>query len=233
MSYAQSRRRGHRPAGRQAARRLHEAAGPCPRGHPLDGPAQAGRWPLAAGRPRRTASTGYRAPCRPGTGGSWSPTSTSAPARWCPHRSAAALHAFPDSRQEPPELTVPRGGTRSDRWRLHETDVDGRDRTRLQGLPATTETRTVLDLAGVFDKAALGRLVDGLLADGKVQLGPLTARALAHRKRGRSGSGHRRTWSKRSGLATCRLPASSRHSCLPCSPPAACPSRSASTHCPR
>lgn len=106
------------------------------------------------------------------------------------HRSAAALLAFPGARQGPPELTVPRGGTRSRRWRVHESEVPDTDRTRAQGIPATTVVRTVVDLAAVFDQRALCRLVDGLLADGRVQLGPLTTRALARRSRGRPGSGH-------------------------------------------
>jgi len=106
------------------------------------------------------------------------------------HRSAAVLHSFPGARQGPPELTVPRGGTRSRRWRVHESEIRDADRTRGQGLPVTTVVRTVLDLAAVVDKASTSLLVNDLLADGRVQLGPLTTRALAHRSRGRSGSGH-------------------------------------------
>lgn len=106
------------------------------------------------------------------------------------HRSAAALHTFPGARPGPPELTVPRGGTRSNRWRVHESDVHGGDRARVQGLPVTTVVRTVVDVATLCDGPSVSRLVGDLLADKRVQLGPLTACALARRRRGRSGSGH-------------------------------------------
>ena len=104
------------------------------------------------------------------------------------HRSAAALHRFPSARQGTPELTVPAGGKRSARWRVHEAAVEGRDRARVASIPVTTVGRTALDLAGVLSPAALGAVVDGLLAEGRLRLGPFTEQALRHRRRGRRGS---------------------------------------------
>jgi very-short-patch-repair endonuclease len=104
------------------------------------------------------------------------------------HRSAAALHRFPSARAGTPELTVPAGGKRSGRWRVHEAAVEGRDRARVDALPATTVVRTALDLAGVLPPAALEAVVDGLLAEGRLRLGPFSERALVHRRRGRRGS---------------------------------------------
>lgn len=104
------------------------------------------------------------------------------------HRSAAALHRFPSARQGTPELTVPPGGKRSGRWRVHEAPVDGRDRTRVEAIPVTNVTRTTLDLAGVLPRAGLEAVVDGLLAEGRLHLGPFMEQAVLHRRRGRPGS---------------------------------------------
>jgi very-short-patch-repair endonuclease len=104
------------------------------------------------------------------------------------HRSAAALHRFPGFGQGTPELTVPAGAGRSPRWRVHEGDIPPADRVRVEQLAATSVVRTVLDLSGGLGRAALLRLVEALLTEGRVELGPLTARAEAHRRPGRRGS---------------------------------------------
>lgn len=104
------------------------------------------------------------------------------------HRSAAALHHFPDFRPGTPELTVPRWAGRSPRWRVHEGDVAAGDRRRVDHLPVTSVTRTVLDVAAVVGPTRLRGLVDALLTEGRLQLGPLTERVVAHRRSGRRGS---------------------------------------------
>lgn len=104
------------------------------------------------------------------------------------HRSAAAVNGFPKARPGPPELTVPPGMSRSPRWRVHDGTVPECDRKRLEGLPITNVTRTAIDLAAVIDEATLASVIDGLLAEGRLRLGPFAARALAHRRRGRRGS---------------------------------------------
>lgn len=104
------------------------------------------------------------------------------------HRAAAALHQFPGFRPGAPELTVPKGAARSSRWRVHEGDIAGPDRRRVERLPVTSVTRTVLDVATVVDHTRLVGLVETLLTERRVQLGPLTARAEAHRRPGRPGS---------------------------------------------
>lgn len=104
------------------------------------------------------------------------------------HHSAAVIHRLPDARPGPPELTVPAGAGRSHRWRVHETDLASDDRTMRHGIRVTTLTRTVLDLAAVSQPAAVESLVDNLLADRRLRLGPFTAAVLAHRGRGRRGT---------------------------------------------
>lgn len=58
----------------------------------------------------------------------------------------------------------------------------------MERLPVTSITRTVLDLAAVVDRTRLGSLVEALLTERRLQLGPLTERAVAHRRPGRPGS---------------------------------------------
>lgn len=104
------------------------------------------------------------------------------------HRSAAVLHQFPGFRPGAPELTVPSGATRSPRWRVHEGDIPAGDRRRIDHVPVTNVIRTVLDVAAVVDRSRLTSLVEALLTERRVELGPLTARAEAHRRPGRPGS---------------------------------------------
>ena len=110
------------------------------------------------------------------------------PASVVSHRSAAALLGLPDARPGTPELTVPPGGGRSPRWRIHECDVPPRDRIMTQGIPVTTVTRTVLDLAVLYDRRRLQRLIEDLLLTNRLQLESFTARALGNRRPGRRGS---------------------------------------------
>lgn len=104
------------------------------------------------------------------------------------HRAAAALHKLPGARKGAPELTVPRGASRSPRWRSHRGDVPPHDTTRVNVIPVTTVTRTVLDLAAIIGPPALQRLVEDLLVEKRLQLEPFTCRAIDNRRPGRRGS---------------------------------------------
>lgn len=128
------------------------------------------------------------------------------------HRSAAVLHQFPSFRPGVPELTVPRSGGRSRRWRVHEGNVQCADRIRIERLPVTTVTRTVLDLAAVVDPVALAGLVESLLSERRIQLEPLTVRAVANRRSGRRGSAVLATLLK--GLGPGYVPAASEMEAL-------------------
>jgi len=81
------------------------------------------------------------------------------------HRSAGALWRGPDMLQELLEVTAVRHLRRSSQdvvW--HESFfLDDRDVTEIDGIPVTSATRTVLDLAGVLDDDHLVRVLDDFL----------------------------------------------------------------------
>lgn len=104
------------------------------------------------------------------------------------HRAAGALHRVPNARPGSPELTVPPGAGRSPRWRVHEAHVPACDRTRVDHIPVTTLTRTVLDLSAVWPGPQLRRTVEDLLITNRLKLDPLATRVTAHKRSGRPGS---------------------------------------------
>lgn len=110
------------------------------------------------------------------------------PASLISHRAAGALHELPGHRPGPPELTVPRGAGRSPRWRVHEADVAGRDRVRVDRLPVTSVTRTVLDLAAIQPGPLLRRMVEQLLIEKRLKLEPFARRVEDNKRPGRPGS---------------------------------------------
>jgi hypothetical protein len=69
------------------------------------------------------------------------------------HFSAAALWGFVDWDGRHPEVTVPRDGiARRRRIRVHRTSLlEPKDVSRYQGIPVTSPTRTLVDLAGVVN----------------------------------------------------------------------------------
>jgi very-short-patch-repair endonuclease len=81
------------------------------------------------------------------------------------HRSAGALWRTPDLRQVILEVTAVRHLRRSTQdvvW--HESYfLDDRDVTEIDGIPVTSATRTVLDLAAVLDDDHLIRVLDDML----------------------------------------------------------------------
>jgi very-short-patch-repair endonuclease len=81
------------------------------------------------------------------------------------HRSAGALWHVPDLERISLEVTALRHRRRkaSDVVWHESLFLDPRDVTELEGIPVTSATRTVLDLAGVLDDDALVRVVDDVL----------------------------------------------------------------------
>jgi predicted transcriptional regulator of viral defense system len=77
------------------------------------------------------------------------------------HFSAAALFGFLDWDDRHPEVTVPGAGTRVHRGiRVHRTrTLEAEDLTRHAGIPVTTATRTLVDLAAMLPYKALRRAV--------------------------------------------------------------------------
>jgi very-short-patch-repair endonuclease/predicted transcriptional regulator of viral defense system len=76
------------------------------------------------------------------------------------HRSAAALWGFVSSWRVPTDVTV-RTDRRHPGVRVHRSRTLGREETTMHfGIPVTTPARTILDLADVFDDAALARAVN-------------------------------------------------------------------------
>ncbi len=112
--------------------------------------------------------------------------------------SAARLHELwtPDDRSEcevprPITIAVPGTGGRV----LKGVDVVRRsvltpaDRTRLDGIPVTTATRTVADCAALLSGAALGGLLDEALRSKRTALPRIRVEEARLRSRGRPGSG--------------------------------------------
>ena len=106
------------------------------------------------------------------------------------HRAAGTVLALPGI--EPlVEITVPRSrqvhipGVQAHRAGL----LDARDKDRAHGIPVTSVTRTVIDLAGVLDCDELEALVDHVLATRRVPLGYLCRRLDALGSAGRKGAG--------------------------------------------
>ena len=104
------------------------------------------------------------------------------------HRAAAALHGVPNARRGSPELTIPRSVARSRRWRVHQAEVPPGDRTRVDRIPVTTLTRTVLDLSAVWPGPQLRRTVEELLIANRLKLDPFAKRVTANKRSGRPGS---------------------------------------------
>jgi hypothetical protein len=109
---------------------------------------------------------------------------------WVSGPTAAALHHFDGFRLSPPfHVTVPRGrfldrvGTV-----VHSTqDLPPIDRETLDGLPVTSPTRTLIDIAHATDRGALTEALDGAIRDGLTNEDHLLRRIMALRGRGRYG----------------------------------------------
>lgn len=112
------------------------------------------------------------------------------PLCWVADQSAGALHQFDGYRLEPPFHLVTLRSRRTTRpgHVLHTTiDLPLIDRTVVAGVPTTSATRTLIDLAGRLDAAALTVAVDSALRDGLTSEDFLHRRMVALRGKGRYG----------------------------------------------
>ena len=112
------------------------------------------------------------------------------PLCWVADRSAAALHQFDGYDLEPPFHLVTLRSRRTTRpgHVLHTTTLLPLiDRTVVAGLPVTSPTRTIIDLATHLDAAALTSAVDSALRDGLTSDDFLHRRLVALRSKGRYG----------------------------------------------
>ena len=105
------------------------------------------------------------------------------------HRAAAALHGFDGFRREPIELTSPRSRRgAAGPWTVHTTRrLELIDRVRVDGFPATSASRTIIDLAGTASVAELERAIDSAVRDGLTS--PLFLSRQLERLRGRGRRG--------------------------------------------
>jgi very-short-patch-repair endonuclease len=108
------------------------------------------------------------------------------------HASAGRLWALPTKLDLPlrPEVTVRRGATHSSTLAVvHETaHLDPEDVTEQDGIPCTTVSRTVLDLAGRLAPHHLSRLVEDLWLDDRLDPEGLQCRLSSWARRGRRGT---------------------------------------------
>jgi hypothetical protein len=109
---------------------------------------------------------------------------------WCSGPTAAALHGFDGySLRRPFHLLVPRhrNVTRSN-VRIHRAEViELIDRVTVDGLPVTSATRTLIDLARTADAAQLAAALDSALRDGLISEAALHRRIATTRSQGRHG----------------------------------------------
>jgi very-short-patch-repair endonuclease len=107
------------------------------------------------------------------------------------HGTAAALWEFESGRSSRLELWVPyERSIRSSEIIVHRgTRLDRADRTMLGGIPITTPTRTLIDVAGRLEDHRLLSVLEDLIRRDMVRADRLAARLRALRKSGRPGGG--------------------------------------------
>ena len=105
------------------------------------------------------------------------------------HRTAAALHGFDGYECCPVELTLPRSGRGvTGPWTVHTTrQLELIDRVQVGGLPATSASRTIIDLAATATIPELERAIDSAVRDGSSSPAFLARRLHDLRGRGRRG----------------------------------------------
>lgn len=109
---------------------------------------------------------------------------------WVTGPTAAALHGFDGYvLQRPFHLLVPvRRHLGRTGVRLHRTDrIDPIDRCEVNGLPATSGVRTLIELARVVGRAQMATCLDSALRDGLVSEDLVHRRIAALRSQGRHG----------------------------------------------
>ncbi len=105
------------------------------------------------------------------------------------HRSAAALHGLRQSNAASVDVTVGGQRRRQPGIRIHRVEaLAAADVTAIDGIPATTVARTLVDLAAVIDRGQLARAVGE--AERRGVLDMVAVDAVAARLRTRNGGGH-------------------------------------------
>ena len=151
------------------------------------------RW-VAQGRLERCGVRGVHFPGQPPN---WrrdvrAALAVAGPSALVSHRAAGALHGFEGFLPGPVEVLAPRSArNRTVAGLLHtSTPVAKIDRCELDGLPATSAARTIIDLASRCNLRELERAIDSAVRDGGTSVAFLTRRLDALRGRGRAGVAH-------------------------------------------
>jgi len=107
------------------------------------------------------------------------------------HEAAAALHGLPTFEPGPVVVTVRHSDSRlAHLATVHQSrNLPPEDVTEVAGLPVTTITRTIIDLAMVCRRSRVEYLLDQTVSDGEVTYEEVAARLDIVARRGRKGSG--------------------------------------------
>lgn len=107
------------------------------------------------------------------------------------HRTAGALLGLDGCRRGTPEVTVPRGRRyRPPQVRVHEsTDLHLAAVTRVDGIPTTAVTRTLVDLGAVVSRRRVHLALDNARRRSLTDWDQLLDALVAHARRGRRGVG--------------------------------------------
>lgn len=106
------------------------------------------------------------------------------------HRSAASLWGFNGCRSRRVEIVVPRWDRRvTEGLNVHESRViRQRDRDQIQGIPVTTPTFTLLEMARYTSDSRLGIIIDDAATKGLTTYESVQRRFAQTARRGRSGT---------------------------------------------
>lgn len=145
----------------------------------------------ASGELRRTGDRSWAFAAAPLTWrqGLWSVVLDLGPGTRVSHRAAAALHPLDGFGEDVIEVTIPAGRRVQPRpgVTVHlSTYLDRIDRVTIEGLPATSATRTIIDLAAVCSAKQLEVALDAGVRD------LLTTEAFLYRRLAQLDLGHRR-----------------------------------------
>jgi very-short-patch-repair endonuclease len=105
------------------------------------------------------------------------------------HTTAAALHGIPGFGEGTPEVSIERGlGMRSSTIRVHtSTDLDRTEPVVLRGIPCTSFSRTILDLARTTSDKRLLRCIEWGRRTQRADWPDLISTLARHARRGRPG----------------------------------------------
>ena len=148
----------------------------------IEGRVRRGQWSIVRRGVYRLAESGDRRDLLRTVLAAW-------PGAVVSHESAAEVHGFPDITAG--RLTLSHHSRTTHRFagvQVHRThDLDGWHVTEVDGVRLTTVARTVVDLAAVRPLAVIGRSVDRLISDGKLELLEVEAVVEAVARRGKPG----------------------------------------------